>query len=286
MGYNALPVLPNADPVVGGRGELSLEAAAQLSGPALGHASATPYFRLTLPFREVAAIEIDGTPVEVWRTSPATQARLSARRRSGIAQGDLRFGGRFLLLDEGRLPALGLRFSVKSTTGAAFDSRRFTNSTGYEVDALAGKDVGRVGRARLRALGRVGLGVWQFADDGQDDAVSYGVTLRATMPRGAAFALEWRGYAGWRGRDSPSLVSVSASAPRGSGSVFAMANVGVSRDAPPLELRVGISWTFDMPRAMQPRRPDPPRTPPSRQPLPPFAENETAVAKAEAASHR
>jgi hypothetical protein len=278
MGFNALPALENVDPVIGHRGEYAVGAATQLSGLRGRDVAATPYFRLTLPFREVAAIEVEGTPLELYRTSASTQARLDARRREGIAQGDLRFGARFLLLEEGRAPAIGLRILVKSTTGKALHSRRFTNAPGYEIDLLAGRDVGVLGAARFRALGRLGLAVWQFAPDRQDDALAYGATLRAAAKNGAALAVEWRGYVGWRFDDRPSLLGFTASAPLGGAELQATLNRGISSDAPPLELRVGAVARFDMPRFARERR-DPPGEPP--RPAPSRARPTEALAEAQ-----
>jgi hypothetical protein len=269
MGFNALPAIPNADPVPPRLGELELAAATQLSGVRGDDVSGTPYFRLTLPFREVAALEVDGTPIELWRTTRATQARLMAVRREGSAQGDLRFGARFLVLEEGRrTPAFGVRFVVKSTTGKALESRRFTNAPGYLIDFLGAKDVAKVAGARLRVLGRVGFLAWQFAPDRQDDALAYGATLRATRPGGSALALEWRGYVGWRFDDRPSVLGLTASVPARGMELGATVNAGLSSDAPPLELRVGIVRRFGMPRIAQ-ARPSPPRDalPPAAPPI-------------------
>lgn len=268
MGFNALPPLPNVDPVPGPLGEYEVSASTQLSGLRGRDVSATPYFRLTLPFRQVAALEVDGTPFEVWRTSSATQARLGARDREGGAQGDLRFGAHFLVLEEGRRsPAFGLRFLVKSTTGNNLASRRFTNAPGYLIDFLAGKDLGTLGRSRLRVFGRLGLLVWQFAPSREDDALSYGATLRAALPSGAALALEWRGYAGWRFDDRPSVLGLTASVPAGATDLRATVNGGLSSDAPPLEFRIGIARRFEMPRIAKARpsaqREAPPRPAPA-----------------------
>jgi hypothetical protein len=252
MGYNALPVLPNADPVIGPFAELEVAGAVQLSGLDARDHAATPYLRLTVPFRETAALELDATPIEFWRTSIATQQRLRALNRADGTPGDVRFGARFLLLEERvRRPAVGLRLSVKSATGKGLASRRFTNAPGYEIDALLGKDVGAVGPARLRALARVGFLSWQYAQNTQDDAFAYGAALRATGPAGRALELEWRGYAGWRFADRPSVLGLAAILPIGRGELKTAVNAGVSTDAPPLELRLGWTGRFDVPAVLR-----------------------------------
>jgi hypothetical protein len=252
MGYNALPPFPNVDPVIGVDAEWELAGSAKLSGIAAHDHAVTPYFRLTLPFREVAAIEIDGTPLELWRTTAATQARLEAVSRAGETPGDVRFGARFLFFREGGIrPAVGVRFLVKSATGTGLDARRFTNSPGYEIAGLAGKDVGSIGSARLRALARIGFLAWQVAPNRQDDAVSYGAALRATLPRGYRLEADWSGYAGWLFDDRPSVLGVTGVKRWRGLDLRGTLNRGMSSDAPPLEVRLGVAGAFALPRFMR-----------------------------------
>jgi hypothetical protein len=251
MGYNALPALRNADPVIGPYLEVEVTAAAQVSGlVAARDAAATPYFRVTVPFGDVAALEVDGVPVELFQISSATQDRLDARRRAGVVPGDLRAGARFLLLDErGRRPALGVRLVVKSTTGKALDSLRFTNAPAYLFDLLAGKDLGARGPVALRALGKLGFLAWQVGHGRQDDAVNFGATLRALFASGVSLAAELRGYAGWRGDDKPVVLGVTAGVPAAGRrvEVRASADRGLTPDAPPFEVRLGLVLFLDAP---------------------------------------
>lgn len=251
MGYNALPALRNVDPVVGNRTELELSATAQLAGLGAQDAAGTPYVRLTVPFREVAALELDGTPFELFRTSAATGERIGARVRSGASPGDLRAGARFLVLEErGKRPALGLRLVVKSTSGKDRGARRFTNAPGYVFDVLAGKDLAAAGPVRLRALAKLGFLAWQVADGRQDDALDYGATLRAAFASGVALSGEWRGYAGWRGDDRPMVLGLTADVPAGSRVLLrASADRGLTSDAPPLDVRLGVVLFLDAPMA-------------------------------------
>jgi hypothetical protein len=242
MGYNALPALRNVDPVVGNRTELELSATAQLAGLGSEDVAGTPYVRLTVPFREVAALELDGTPFELFRTSAATGERIGARVRSGASPGDLRAGARFLVLEErGRRPALGLRLVVKSTSGKDRGARRFTNAPGYVFDLLAGKGLAAAGRVRVRALAKFGFLAWQVADGRQDDALDYGATLRASFASGVALSGEWRGYAGWRGDDRPMVLGLTADLPASARVLLrASADRGLTADAPPLDVRLGV----------------------------------------------
>jgi hypothetical protein len=247
MGFNALPALRNVDPAVGRDVEVELTAATQLSGVPARDAAFTPYFRISVPFREVAALELDGVPLELFRTSAATQARLEAGRREGVAPGDLRPAARFLLVGEaGRRPAIGLRLAVKSTTGKDRRAFRFSNAPGYVFDVLAGKDLPRVGGIELRALAKLGFFAWQVAGGRQDDALHYGATLRARFPSGVSLSTELRGYAGWRVQDKPMVLGVTAGVPAARRlQVLAGVDGGLSRDAPPLEVRIGVVMSFD-----------------------------------------
>jgi hypothetical protein len=247
MGPNALPALPNPDPVIGRKVEVEMGLSLAVGSPGPGDQALAPTFRILVPFREIAALEVDGAPAEVFSTSASTRERLGIQEGSGLARGDLRFGARFLVLPEGDLrPAVGLRFVVKSTTGKQVEARRFTNSPAYTIDAILGKDAGRLGAARLRVLAKLGFFAWQQGNARQDDAIDYGLTLRAALPRGA-LALEWRGYAGWRGHDRPMLMGLTGSWPLATWADAALTvNRGITGDAPPWEVRGAFVTRFDV----------------------------------------
>ncbi|HYG68176.1 MAG TPA: hypothetical protein VD838_10970 [Anaeromyxobacteraceae bacterium] len=251
MGYNALPALRIPDPVIGERVEVEVSAAAQVSSlVGARDTAATPYFRVTVPFLGAAALEVDGVPLEVFQVSSGTQARLGASRRTGVAKGDLRVAARFLLANERvRMPALGLQLVVKSTTGKALDALRFTNAPGYAFDVLAGKDVLGTPALRLRAVAKLGFLAWQVAEGKQDDALNFGAALRATFRSGAALGAEVRGYTGWLEHDDPVVFGMTAAVPASRRlEVRASADRGLTRDAPPLDVRLGLVVFFDAPR--------------------------------------
>lgn len=250
MGYNALPALRNVDPVVGPDLEVEVSAAAQFSSfVAARDAAATPYFRVTVPFHGVAALEVDGVPLELFQISSGTQARLGARERAGTTPGDVRVGARFLLLDERRgRPALGVQLVVKSTTGKGLDALRFTNAPGYVFDLLAGKNVLVARPVALRALAKVGFLAWQVGHGRQDDALDFGATLRATFASGVSLAGELRGYTGWREHDDPVVLGITAGVPAGQRlEVRATADHGLTPDAPPIDVRLGLVVFLDGP---------------------------------------
>jgi hypothetical protein len=256
MGYNALPALRNPDPVIGPDVEVEISAAAQVSSLVEARdTAATPYFRVTVPFLGAAALEVDGVPLELFQVSAATQARLGAERRAGVAPGDVRAGARFLLAGEGpRLPALGLQLLVKSTTGKALDALRFTNAPGYVFDLLAGKDLLVTSSVALRGLAKVGFLAWQIGDGSQDDALNFGTTLRARFPSGVSLSAEVRGYTGWRKDDDPVVFGMSAGVPAARRlELRASADHGLTADATPLDVRLGVVVFLDAPRFGQGR---------------------------------
>jgi hypothetical protein len=247
FGYNALPAIPNADPVVEDHVLLELSAAAQLADlTSARDAAATPYARLVIPFRGLVALEIDGTPVEWWRVSPEMQQRIGAQSSHGVDLGDMRFGARFSICPEGdRLPAMGVRFITKTTTGKGFENRRFTDAPAYVVDALFGKDlpVGLGASAGLRLLTKIGFMAWQQGSDWQDDALDFGATLQVRS--GATrLEVEWRGYWGYEQQDKPQLIGLTFGHRIGSVDWVATVNRGLTGDAPPWELRAGVIMHF------------------------------------------
>lgn len=240
MGYNALPTVPNADPVPGTDIQLELQAATQLSDlRGARDASFTPYARLVVPFRGFAALEVDAVPTEVWRVSPETAARLGATNSQGRTPGDVRFGARFLLWpEEGARPAAGIRFLTKSTTGKGFLDRRFTNAPAYVLDLLLGKDLAG-GRPRVRLLAKAGFTAWEQGSNAQDDAVDLGATLQLVGSR-FGLDLEWRGYFGYQQGDQPQVFGLAGRCFTGPVDWVLTMNRGVSRDAPPWEARAGF----------------------------------------------
>jgi hypothetical protein len=212
--------------------------AGQLAKP--GSSAVTPYLKLTVPFKQLAALEVDGVPIEWWTTPD----------RRGKTSGDVRFGARFHLLDEGLLaPALGLRFVTKTTTGKDFDDKRFTDAPGYVIDALAGKDLwkGDGLLKKIRLLAKLGFFAWQQGSNGQDDALDFGGTAQAVFANGARLEVEYRGYVGWQQHDKPQVVGTTAAFPvRDWLDVAATVNRGLNRDAPDWEFRAGALGHFDL----------------------------------------
>lgn len=250
MGFNALPTVPLADPQVGDELELEVSATTQVSElPDATDAAFAPYLRLSLPFRRIAALEVDVTPIEVWRVGAATHERLGTVHGSGTSKGDLRYGARFTLLPEGGWnPAVGLRLFVKSSTGKSPEDRRFLDAPGYFVDGLLGKTLPwRAGPFAVRVLAGIGFFIWQQGAAWQDDALTAGARVELRADRGARLAVEWRGYWGYEQRDKPMVIGVSVAQPIVAPvTLLATVNRGLGPDAPPWELRLGAVLRWDV----------------------------------------
>jgi hypothetical protein len=138
---------------------------------------------------------------------------------------------------------------VKSTTGKGLDALRFTNAPGYVFDLLAGKDLLASRSVAVRAVAKVGFLAWQVAHGRQDDAVNFGATLRASLASGISLAGEVRGYSGWRENDDPVVVGMTVGVPAGRRlEVRATADHGLTPDAPPIDVRLGLVVSLDAPK--------------------------------------
>lgn len=249
MGYNAIPTLVAADPAIGDELAVELSGVVQASDLASAtDASALPYVRVFVPFRRVAALEVDAIPFEAWRVGPATQERLAAVHGSGTTKGDVRLTTQFALYDETpAVPALGLRLHVKTASGKGIEDRRFLAAPAYGVDLLAGKTLPwKVGVFRVRVVGSAGFLAWQQGSARQDDAFMAAARLLLGSPGRSRLALDWRAYWGWQQEDQPMVLGVT-----GGWRVFDSVELlgtldrGLTRDAPPWALRVGVVLYVD-----------------------------------------
>jgi hypothetical protein len=253
MGPNALPALPVEDAALPSRIATHLGGSFHLTGAAASDTAFAPRFHVLVPFRQIAALEVEGAPFEVWRISPETRAASGARRLSGVSSGDVSFGARFGLLEErGRRPALTLRLLTKSTTGKGLENLRFTDGPAYAVQTLAAKTVHRgEGAVRaVRVLAKLGFLAWSQDQGLQDDALDYGAAVDTVFRRGTELRVELRGYQGYQSYDKPMLASVRVLQPvaRRAGLTLAV-NRGLRSDAPEWELQAGLLLSLKNPFA-------------------------------------
>ena len=248
MGPNALPPLPNADPVIENEVLSEFHFAVQFED--IDTLAATPFFRLIIPFSESAALEFEGIPIEVWKISSEQQERWGAQDPKGITGGDLRFAGRFHLVREREyVPAIGIYYLTKSTTGKGLVNRRFIDAPAYLLDVLLGKDfwLDNGPLEKIRVLTKIGFFSWQQDHDTQNDALDYGATVIAHFKSGIRLESEYRGYDGFQENDKPTILGLTAVLEGKTFDWLIQANAGL-RDAPSLEIRAGWINHFDLPK--------------------------------------
>jgi hypothetical protein len=251
MGPNALPTLPVEDAAVGDDVLVELAGTAQFDDLVRTDSAFAPYFLFVVPFRQVAAIEFDGTPVEFWQTSAEVATARGAVHTRGTARGDLRVGAKFVLFRETEiLPVFSARFLLKTATGKSFEDRRFTAGPAYFFDALASKtlledDVGFF--RKVRVLAQLGFVAWQQGTAAQDDAISFGAAVQTVLANRLQLEIQARGYIGWQEFDKPVVAGVTATYPFDFLRIFLTLNRGITMDAPKWEVRTGLIFFFEIP---------------------------------------
>jgi hypothetical protein len=255
LGPNALPTLPVEDAAVGRNVLVQVEGIFQFNDQATD-LSFSPYFRVEIPFREVASLIVDGTPVEFWQVSPHTQAATGAANASGTTKGDLRFGAKFTIVRETDcVPAMGLRLLFKSGTGKGLEDRRFTNAPAYMIDALFAKtlvqDAGVL--RRLRIMAQLGFMAWQLDYPKQDDAFDWGVAVQIGLGEAWQLETQVRAYIGWDQYTSPVVAALETSYALPPVRLIVTVTRGLSSDAPDWGIRAGLEFGFEVPYLAGPK---------------------------------
>jgi hypothetical protein len=244
MGFNALPALIAADPEIGDDLAVEVSGLAQASDATdAADASVAPYLRVQLPFRRVAALEVDAIPFEAWRVGPATQQRLDAVRSSGLTKGDIRFSAQFALRGESPgFPALGLRVFTKTASGKGAEDRRFLAAPAYGADALVAKTLPwRLGPFAVRTVAAAGFLAWQQGSGHQDDAFTAAARVLLRSERHTRLAIDWRAYWGWQQNDKPMVIGATAGWRAWDAvELVGVVDRGLTGDAPPWALRLGF----------------------------------------------
>lgn len=244
-GPNALPVWPGESPQITDSLLLTVGGAAQIGK--YGDAAFTPLLRLDVPFGQWAAAFIDSQPLELWHATTRSLAAYGSTRVSGVSKGDVRFGGKFLILNGAAdKPSLALRFMTKTTTGKDVLEHRFIDAPGYLIDVVFGLPY-KVAAAWLVELdATLGFFAWQQGSAGQNDAVQFSASatlVNGTMAQGSwYFTAELRGYFGWQMNDKPMVFTARAGVPLVSWlRVLIAVNAGFL-DAPTLDARAALEF--------------------------------------------
>jgi hypothetical protein len=242
-GPNALPVWPGESPLILDKIDAQIGAAAQVG--LFGDSAFTPLLHLDVPFGRYAQAFIDTQPVEWWWSSARSRAAYGSSEVSGATKGDLRFGGKFLIVDgESEKPSFALRLFTKTTTGKDTINRRFIDAPAYLIDGLFGMPIALPRDFAIEVTASAGFFAWQQGDAGQNDAVQFaaGATLKRYRWEISA---EARGYFGWQTNDKPIVASLRGAIPFNAWlRLLAAVNLGFA-DAPPLDAR--LSFEFRLP---------------------------------------
>ncbi len=241
MGANALPSFPAEPPWAESYTLARIGGAAQWGRR--NDVSFTPTFRLAAPFGKWVTAIFEGTPVEVWWSSPETRSEWALPRDRGVSKGDIRFGVKLLLADFGpALPKIAFRAMTKTTTGKDYDARRFTDAPGYLLELLAGERFFNIPGLTIDVYAGLGYWIWQQGSAGQNDAVHWSLAGALRALDRLNLELQIRGYAGWQRDDKPLLIGVRVGVDVTHFlEIGATCNVGFI-DAPRLEGRLDLSF--------------------------------------------
>lgn len=230
MGPNAMPPSRAESPWVGDGWVAELGMAVQIAAPpppppageatfveiegTSSNQSATLPFHAEYRFMRHAALMVEGSPIEGWLVSGATQQAWGTPRPYGLAKADLRIGGKFMFFaGRGWWPAVTFRAWTKTTTGKSAVDHRFIDAPGYQFDLLLGEhfEVSEAFALELWVSG--GFLAWQQAQFGQNDAPAWSVVASALWSTGTALRIHYDGYRGWQRNDKPQVLGVQLELP-------------------------------------------------------------------------
>lgn len=246
LGANALPTLPAEAPWVDDALTLQLGWSGQLSTPPGGGVDQSMLvpFRVSIGLFERVQFSADGSPFELWRYSPETNAAWAPKRSKGITRADVRLATKVLLFSESGLrPATAARVTLKTATGEDLFTRRFLDAPAYQLDAIAAWHW-LLGTTRLEAWATVGFLAWQQGAIGQNDAFAYAATVEARWPFVSA-RLEVRGYAGWIHDDKPVTLAGQAEVRLTPALSLVVSAARTFQDPPTLDLGVAAKLRLD-----------------------------------------
>jgi hypothetical protein len=206
MGPNALPVPELYD------GKIKSKAEFAIGGRVNAIPGDTTYSTsvyIYVPFvKNRVGIEVISTPKEYYTYSDELADKIHSLKTSGSESGDIYVNTYFQLLQQsGHRPDLTLRVGLKTASGGATESARFTDAPGYYFDLSAGKDIIQKGDAKLRLSAMLGFYCWQGYDLDlpQNDAPLYGGSISFIRKKFKAES-SIRGYYGYKDNGDRPLV--------------------------------------------------------------------------------
>lgn len=235
FGPNAFPLPPMRDARVPRK--VSLTTAAEAFVGRDGSLTLNPYYYCSFPFAPGrVSVNVWGAIYEWWQDSDGVWD-------SGDVGGDIYISTDIQMCsDKKYLPEVLLRIGIKTASGADYSKNRFYDSAGYFFDTFVGKSLYLKGAyfGELRATANVGFLCWQMADAKQNDALMYGLMLRAAG-RDIDIDAQVGGYSGWR-EDGDRLLfaALTATAKLKRCRLFVDYGLGI-RDYPYSRFRVGVT---------------------------------------------
>jgi len=190
---------------------------------------------------------------EKFHNSPEAMQAYQIPVEEGIASGDLNFYTIIRLLEEtGKLPQISLKITVKTAIGDLRQTRRYTDSAGYEFSILASRDLFINEAAlvkKLRFLFEVGFIAWDTAMGEQNDALKVSGVFNLDLGK---FDLNLGAllYRGWQDPKVDSYVALKAEFLYTFSDKLTFSTVyrrGFTPSAPKNYYGIGLRWFFNRP---------------------------------------
>ena len=203
--------------------------------------------RVEIPFKDLASIEFNYL-VEKWKLNDEGFQAYQPRTRSGFSVGDVVVGVKFDVLKEtAKRPAVALHGSIKTASGG-FEDRRFTDSSGYSIDALVAKDIliktGALKKIRLMA--EFGFFCWDDQAHAQNDAERFGVASTFEFARNLKVKLGVQGFNGWEHNGDQPITGYAEveKSFHPDAAMFASVDLGLTPSANPVTFSAGTHITL------------------------------------------
>lgn len=194
------------------------------------------------------AIELTLMINETYEYSDAMADYYHALNTEGSGSGDVCINTYVSLVEERKnIPAVMLRYVLRTASGSDLNDARHVNAAGYYFDLSLGKDVYTTEHSRLRYYAMGGFYVWQIMnyENFQNDAYLYGLGM---LYQWKDFRVKWDlgGYHGYREEgDSPWVMRCNVDVPLyKSFSLNAQWEYGL-RDFPYTGLMFNLVYKFD-----------------------------------------
>lgn len=216
-----------------------------------GNLLSVPVMGVSFGVGSIAELQIDSA---LYNRLSVTSRRLTAPRAHQVTfdgdntadLGDIVIGTKVRLVAEGTgRPAFAVRFATR-LPNASHESGLGTDTTDFFLSALIAKTV-----QSIRVVGNLGVGVLPKAtgEDGQNDVITYGLSLARAVRQGVEIVAEGNGL--WNPREAVTVGSEDRTTARfggritrGTVRVDGAAVIGISRRDTNFGFTAGFTWVF------------------------------------------